>query len=261
MYPSGVGMATILAELPAPDAQTIWLALDTLARSGDGTTTAAVGVPDRLGIDARRADALTRLCAGALADPGLPRRHGRPANIHVVVDLPTLLGLADHPGELLGYGPIPASVARSLAADGCWQRLVVEPVTGHLLDAGTTRYRPNQELTDYVLTRSPVCDFPTCHTPAPACDIDHINPYNPDHPDSGGPPAPATADPAADDTTASRPTAAGRSRPTPTDPPPGPTPPAAPTTHPPPTTDPADPSHACVGGAATTPAPRALAAD
>ena len=54
---------------------------------------------------------------------------------------------------------------------------MIEPVTGHLLDAGTTRYRPNQELTDYVLTRSPVCDFPTCHTPATDCDIDHTIPY------------------------------------------------------------------------------------
>ena len=169
MYPSGDGMATILAELPAPDAQTIWLAINAHAHGP--------GADRDLPVDARRADALTNLCAGALADPDLPKKHGRPTLVQVVVDLPTLLGLADHPGHLHGYGPIPATVARALAGDGTWQRLVIEPVTGHLLDAGTTRYRPNQELTDYVLTRSPVCDFPTCHTPATDCDIDHTIPY------------------------------------------------------------------------------------
>jgi hypothetical protein len=178
MWPSGDGMATILAELPAPDAQTVWLAINDHAH--------APGADKTLPMDARRADALTNLCAGALADPDLPQQHGRPVAVQVVVDLPTLLGLADHPGELHGYGPIPATVARSLAGDGTWQRLVVEPVTGHLLDAGTTRYRPSQELTDYVLRRSPECDFPTCHTPASACDIDHTIPYNPDEPGGGG---------------------------------------------------------------------------
>ena len=180
MYPSGDGMATLLAELPAPDAQTVWLALNTHAH--------APGADRDLPVDARRADALTNLCTKALADPDLPTNHGRPVAVQVVVDLPTLLGLADHPGQLLGHGPIPPSVARSLAGDGTWQRLVVEPVTGHLLDAGTTRYRPNQQLKDYVLTRSPVCDFPTCHTPATDCDIDHTIPHQPPDPDQADQP-------------------------------------------------------------------------
>ena len=105
MWPSGDGMATIVAELPAPDAQTIWLAINAHAH--------APGANRDLPVDARRADALTNLCAGALADPDLPRKHGRPTLVQVVVDLPTLLGLADHPGHLHGYGPIPATVARS----------------------------------------------------------------------------------------------------------------------------------------------------
>ena len=175
LYPADDGMATIVAELPAPDAQTVMLALNAHAHGP--------GADKTLPVDARRADALTNLCAKALADPDLPKRHGRPTLVQVVVDLPTLLGLADHPGQLIGYGPIPPSVARSLAGDGTWQRLVVEPITGHLLDAGTTRYRPNQELKDYVLTRSVVCDFPTCHTPAADCDIDHTIPYPQDQHD------------------------------------------------------------------------------
>jgi Domain of unknown function (DUF222) len=73
----------------------------------------AAASPDQaLGVDARRADALVALCAAALADPNLPRRHARPAQVQVVTDLPTLLHLADHPGDLLGYGPIPAARPR-----------------------------------------------------------------------------------------------------------------------------------------------------
>jgi hypothetical protein len=166
------GMATIAALLPAAGAQTVFTALDTLARAH----------PDpALGIDARRADALVRLCAHYLADPDLPLRHGRPVGVQIVVDLPTLLGLADHPGELVGYGPIPPSVARSLAADGVWRRLVAEPVTGHLLDYGRTLYRPPQELVDYLLARDRVCRFPGCNQPAYLCEIDHSVPF-----DSGG---------------------------------------------------------------------------
>jgi len=61
----------------------------------------------------------------------------------VIIDLPTLLGLADNPGELAGVGPIPAEVARALAADdgATRRRLVVEPVTGALLDYGASVYR------------------------------------------------------------------------------------------------------------------------
>jgi hypothetical protein len=174
LYPAPAGMATVVADLPAADARTVWLALDAIARAAKPAGAAADP-----GVDARRADALTALCASALADPALPRQHRRPAAVQLVVDLPTLLGLAQHPAELVGYGPLPASAARAMAADATWQRLVVEPVTGHLLDAGTTRYRPSQQLTDYILTRSRTCAFPACATPAPSCDIDHATPFDP----------------------------------------------------------------------------------
>ena len=182
LYPEPDAMATISTVQPAYQAVTIMAALNAIAQAAKGSD----ADPGRCTMDQRRADALYTLCAAALADPTLPKRHGRPPGIQVVIDLPTLLGLAEHPGQLHGYGPIPASIARLLAAGGTWQRLVVEPVTGHLLDAGSTRYRPNQELADYILTRSPQCRFPTCHTPAQACDIDHIEPFNHQHPEHGG---------------------------------------------------------------------------
>ena len=179
MYPEPDAMATISTVQPAHQAVTIMQALNAIASAAK----AADPDPGRCTMDQRRADALYTLCAAALADPTLPKRHGRPPGIQVVIDLPTLLGLAEHPGQLAGYGPIPASIARMLAASGVWQRLVVEPVTGHLLDLGSTRYRPSQELTDYLLARDPECTFPVCPTPAHACDIDHNHPFN-HHPDT-----------------------------------------------------------------------------
>ena len=38
--------------------------------------------------------------------------------------------------------PVPAVVARALAAGGTWRRLVTDPVSGTVVDVGRTRYRP-----------------------------------------------------------------------------------------------------------------------
>jgi hypothetical protein len=93
------------------------------------------------------------------------------------IDLPTLLGLAEHPGEIPGYGIIPAPLARQLAADGTWRRLVADPQTGHLIDCGRTRYRPTQQPTDYLLARERASAFPGSTVPSVRCDIDHAQPY------------------------------------------------------------------------------------
>lgn len=167
-WPGELGMTTLTADLPDADAAAIRLTLDGLAAADERD----------LPVDAKRADALTRLAAEALAGADLPRRHGRAVQVQVVVDLPTLLGLADHPGEILGFGPVPAPVARRLATDAGWRRLVTEPVTGHLLDFGRTVYSPPQELLDFIIARDRTCTFPGCRFPAYACDADHTVPYD-----------------------------------------------------------------------------------
>ena len=127
-----------------------------------------------LSADMKRADALTYIASQALAsiaDDVHP--HRRPITISVAIDLPTLLGLAENPGQLAGYGAIPASVARRLAADGNWQRFVSDPTTGNLLDFGREKYTPPQELVDYLLARDRVCRFPGCRRTGQSSDIDH----------------------------------------------------------------------------------------
>ncbi|GAC1323342.1 MAG: hypothetical protein NVSMB13_03090 [Mycobacteriales bacterium] len=160
-------MATIAATLSAPDAELVFTALDTLAR-GRG----------REGLmGARRADALVELASAAVCGPG---GCNKPAAVAVTVDLATLLGLADRPGELAGYGPIPAGLARALAADGKWTRWITTP-TGGLLDRGRTTYCPPAALASYIAGRDGTCRFPGCAQPARRCDIDHTVAF-----DSGG---------------------------------------------------------------------------
>ncbi len=123
--------------------------------------------------DARRADVLVEWAVAALDAPSLPTKHRRRPNISVTIDLATLLGLADDPGELAGYGPIPASAARALAADGEWRRLVTDPTSGALLDYGRRTYTPPAALVDFLLARDGTCRFPGCPRPAELCDLDH----------------------------------------------------------------------------------------
>jgi hypothetical protein len=122
------------------------------------------------------------------ADRGRDGRSGRGRGgplIRVVVAAGTLLGLDERPGELAGYGPIPAEVARRLAADpdGTWQRILTDPASGALLDVGRTAYRPPAALAEHVRARDRTCRFPGCRMPAERCDLDHVRRY-PDGPTS-----------------------------------------------------------------------------
>ena len=130
--------------------------------------------------DQRRADALVDLGVAALHDPLLPKAQGMRPSIQVTVALSTLLGTDEQPGELAGHGPIPASVARRLAADqsGTWRRLVTDPVTGQLLDYGQDTYRPPKDLAEFVIARDQVCTFTGCDRSACRCDLDHRTPYS-----------------------------------------------------------------------------------
>jgi Domain of unknown function (DUF222) len=128
-----------------------------------------------------RADVLADLAYATLdrADP--PRNHRRRPHIQVTVAASTLLGLDELPGELAGHGPIPAQMARMLAADATWRRLLTDPATGGLLDYGTTTYDPPKNLADHVITRDQTCRGLGCRIRAERCDIDHTIRY-PDGP-------------------------------------------------------------------------------
>ena len=175
-YPEANGMATLVAFLPAHDAQTVMLALDKYARkfrSDAISETEGLTSRDFL-IDNLRADALTTLASHYLDETKeLVLSHRRPTTLNLTMDLPTLLGLQENPAILTGYGAIPASIARELASDAKWRRFVIDPLSGNLLDYGRETYEPPQALVDFVLARDRVCRFPGCRQSGRTADIDH----------------------------------------------------------------------------------------
>ena len=102
-----------------------------------------------------------------------PVTPGKPL-IQVVIPYSTLIGADDLPAELVGVGPIPASLARATAADAVWRRLITDPLSGTLLDHGRTTYHPPAGLADHVKARDVHCRFPGCRKRAADAELDHI---------------------------------------------------------------------------------------
>ena len=106
------------------------------------------------------------------------QRKNSAMTINVLVDLPTLLGLANNPAELSGYGPIPATLARELASSHQWRRFITDPITGELLDLGREKYQPPAALAEFIAARDKTCRFPGCRRAAELSDIDHAIPWD-----------------------------------------------------------------------------------
>lgn len=194
------GMSTIVALLPAHEAKIVMNSLEAFilkANSSkeqsaayqskvqsdqEGENGFVMGGSEALTKDMQRADALAAIASQYLAstlDEVAP--HRRPLTVNVTIDLPTLMGLAENPGELAGYGAIPASVAREIASDAKWKRFITEPITGNLLDFGRERYEPPQSLKDFLIARDRTCRFPGCRRAAILSDLDHAQSW-----ESGG---------------------------------------------------------------------------
>jgi hypothetical protein len=189
------GMSTIVALLPAHDAKIVMNALEAFiinseSRNREKNRSGAAGRDEEFDIsgagaltkDMKRADALAAIASqflGSTLDEVTP--HRRPLTVNVTIDLPTLMGLAENPGELAGYGAIPASVAREIASDARWKRFITEPVTGNLLDFGRESYEPPQALKDFLIARDRTCRFPGCRRSAILSDLDHAQSW-----ESGG---------------------------------------------------------------------------
>ena len=73
-------------------------------------------------------------------------------------------------------------MARALAQDGTWRRLLTDPATGLVCEVGSVTYRPGADLTRTVIARDVTCTFPGCRQPATRCDLDHIIAFDHDRP-------------------------------------------------------------------------------
>ncbi|MDQ0798654.1 DUF222 domain-containing protein [Arthrobacter sp. SLBN-112] len=98
------------------------------------------------------------------------------ADVLVMVPVFSLLGITDEPAELDGHGPIPASMARKLVADGAesFYRVLVDPRDGAPLEIGRTRYRLTETIKQWIRMRDGKCTFPGCTNRTPDNDTDHL---------------------------------------------------------------------------------------
>jgi hypothetical protein len=129
---------------------------------------------DPRSIDQLRADVFLDLLAGA-------NSAAKGGTVELRVDLETLARLAETPGDLAGFGPVIADIARQVAESqrkGEWRYTVTDPGTGLPIDGGTTRRRPTASQRRSVESRDQVCYFPGCRMPATGCDLDHRTPWS-----------------------------------------------------------------------------------
>ncbi|WP_156251899.1 DUF222 domain-containing protein [Pseudactinotalea terrae] len=182
--------ATGVAELPDPR-----VTHDDRSRAGidpaAGTTQDAAARPTAGTTQDAAARSAAGAATGACPTPGQSMRvgviGGKSAHVRVVIPLTTLMGGqtgpgADLPGSedpahLEGYGPIPASVARALAAGGPWARMVTDPLDRTILELSREQYEPTPAMAELIRARQPECANPSCTAAADGCDLHHRIPW------------------------------------------------------------------------------------
>ncbi|WP_407710384.1 DUF222 domain-containing protein [Arthrobacter nitrophenolicus] len=97
-------------------------------------------------------------------------------DVLVTVPVFALLGMTDEPATLDGYGPIPASMARKLLADGAesFTRVLIDPRDGAPLEIGRTSYRLTKAMRQALALRDGKCTFPGCNNNALDNEADHL---------------------------------------------------------------------------------------
>lgn len=134
------------------------------------------GAGDKRPIDQIRSDVALDLLQGK------PHSHDARVlgGVHIHTTLQTLTRLTDHGGELAGYGPVIADIARQTAEqqrDAPWDYSVTD-TRGNVIAIGTTRRRPTATQTRHVRARFRTCVFPGCRMPAVDSDLDHRAEYS-----------------------------------------------------------------------------------
>lgn len=185
--PEQDGMARLSAYLPAHQADAIWNRLTAVARGLQGPNeerTLTQLRADLFAATALRGGSGCTGCSGesngkhdggnaplGLADVPTPR-----AEVLVTVPVFALLGATDEPALLDGYGPIPASMARDLVANGAhsFYRVLVDPRDGAPLEIGRTSYRLTKAMRNWLRLRDGKCPFPGCSNHSLDNEADHL---------------------------------------------------------------------------------------
>ena len=183
----GHGAATISADLADDVASRIFNRLTAIAH---GLPAESDGDDGPRSLEQRRADVFTDLLLGTAGTGGesgeggesVGDAHPAPATlagseIAVVIDLATLLRLAENPAEMPGCGPIPADIARQLAADTRWRAWITTTTAAgtQVVATSPSTYRPTAALARLIRAREPQCRMPGCRSQI--TDLDHVVPF------------------------------------------------------------------------------------
>ena len=165
-------MAYLTALLPAAQAVAVFAALN-------GAAGSAHAAGDPRSRDQVKADTLVERVTGQSSAAAVP------VEIGLVMSEGALLAGQHTPAVLLGYGPIPATLARELAVGGAaagdsadgeaavWvRRLYVDPVSSSIVDADRRRRFFPAHLRRVIVARDQWCRTPWCG--APIRHIDHV---------------------------------------------------------------------------------------
>ncbi|MDR6792616.1 hypothetical protein J2X12_002145 [Pseudarthrobacter oxydans] len=192
--PDQDGMAWLSACLPAHQALAGWNRLNALARAAQGPNeprtltqlrtdhfaeailtsgTSATFHADNSagnGEEASDSDGAGAGTGAGLLSPGIR------AQVLVTVPVFSLMGLTEEPAVLDGFGPIPASMARDLVANGAdsFHRVLVDPRDGAPLEIGRTSYRVTKAMRSWLRMRDGRCPFPGCSNPSLDNEADHL---------------------------------------------------------------------------------------
>ncbi len=167
LRPAPDTMSYLTGFLPAAQGVAVQAALsrhaDAMRATGDGRSRGQI-----------MADTLVERVTGQAAAGSVP------VGVQLVMSERSLLGADDAPARLAGYGPVPASLARSLIradeastrAEAWVRRLYTSPATGELVAMDSRRRAFPEGIRRYVVARDEVCRTPWCD--APIRHIDHV---------------------------------------------------------------------------------------
>jgi hypothetical protein len=104
---------------------------------------------------------------------GVDGEGARGAVVRLLAGLPAV-GILDQRA-----GTLTREVIEQILADPdtVFRRLVIDPDTGWVVDAGATTYHPARHLARLVRKRDLHCRFPGCAAAARFCDLDHVIPF------------------------------------------------------------------------------------
>ena len=182
--PDRDGMAWVSLYLPGDTACAIWNRTTAIARGLQGPAeprTLTQLRPDiaaslLLGAGHAEEDGPGLGIQGTQGVTGVGKVPAPRADVLVTVPVFALLGATDEPAVLDGFGPIPASMARKLVADGAdsLYRVLVDPRDGAPLEIGRKNYRLTGAIKRWIRLRDAKCTFPGCNNKTPDNETDHL---------------------------------------------------------------------------------------